>query len=80
MWCTWMYLHTHAHTFKNKEKNLKIGMMPLNSGEKVLHPKALTVNNFNREGVRGQGPHDLEIPAKLISNKSESCHLTLQAC
>lgn len=55
-------------------------MMPLNSGEKVLHPKALTENNFNREGVRGQGPHDLEIPAKSISNKFESCHLTLQAC
>lgn len=55
-------------------------MMSLNSGEKVWLPKALTVNNFNREGDRGQDPHDLEIPTKLISNKSESCHLTLQAC
>lgn len=55
-------------------------MMSLNSGEKVLHPKTLTVDNFNREGVRGQGPHYQEIPVTLISDKSENCHFTLQAC
>ena len=55
-------------------------MMSLNPGEKVLLPKALTIDNVNREGVRGQGPHYLAIPVTLISDKSENCHLTLQAC